>query len=132
MLRGTGGADFEGYVNRVIRGDNASDVCGMLLNCCSGASTGKRFLLIKGSSCFVFLDEFGPSPQYAIQLAHLKAEPRGGGDNQTVHLVTTLGDVEYQFDFSDNSLSELFITVVQECAQKGEEMEIKEVSFTQF
>jgi hypothetical protein len=114
-LRGTSGADFEGYAT-VERGDGSFDF--ELLSCCT-KKDGLFFLLIKGYHCFVFKDDEGKSPQYAIELINRKATiqpshssiiprvPHPGASHDTtyttVHLETGLGDVEYKFTFANLS-----------------------------
>ncbi|KAL3808431.1 hypothetical protein ACHAXA_003838 [Cyclostephanos tholiformis] len=104
MLRGDSGSDFEGYAT-VHRGGGTRyfDV----------QSNGKHvFLLIKGYHCFVYDDEDGDSPRYAIELIHRRAVLRPSHDSfvprvphpgaredstyATVNLESSLGDVEYR------------------------------------
>mmetsp|Transcript_54133 Transcript_54133/g.162058 ORF Transcript_54133/g.162058 Transcript_54133/m.162058 type:complete len:226 (-) Transcript_54133:557-1234(-) len=75
-----------------------------------------RFMLIKGSSCFVFASEESTSPKYAIKLAFMKAEVHG----TTVELQTTLGDVEFRFAFDKAEIAERFAGVVTEQASIAE------------
>lgn len=114
-LRGTRGADFEGEA-RVIRGTSDAVLC----SCFGGGGNGepkkKRFVLIKGSSCFVFASEESTSPKYAIKLAFMKAEVHG----TTVELQTTLGDVEFRFAFDKAEIAERFAGVVTEQASIAE------------
>jgi len=134
-LRGTAGADFEGHATVHRGGDAGLFDCGCLPSC-GKKRDGLRFLLIKGSACFVFRDEEGQSPEYAIGLAGLKAVARpghasllphvphpGAGHDATyatVHLETALGDVEYQFTFvddaKDDGLAAKFCTAVAAAA----------------
>lgn len=121
-LRGTSGADFEGYAT-VRRGDGdgvpaAFDLSDLL--CCGrGGNDGLYYLLIKGRHCFVFADEGGKSPKYAVDLLNRTAVvqpphhgfvphmPHPGAKRDaaytTVHLETGLGDVEYAFAFVDGA-----------------------------
>lgn len=121
-LRGTSGADFEGYAN-VHRGAGSGDEFFDMSLCCFASCFGKKdglyFLLIKGYHCFVFKDEDGKSPKYAIELMNRKAviqpshssfiphvpHPGAEGDTTytTIHLETGLGDVEYKFTFANTN-----------------------------
>ncbi|KAL7525459.1 hypothetical protein ACHAWF_001369 [Thalassiosira exigua] len=119
-LRGNTGADFEGYAT-VHRGDGdgafALFDCSSLLCCLGGKKDEVQYVLIKGFHCFVFKDENGKSPKYAIELMNRKAviqpahasfvphipHPGAGNDTTytTVHLETSLGDVEYKITFAN-------------------------------
>ena len=111
MLRGESGSDFEGYAT-VHRGGGGMTG---LFSCCLGGSSGEKhvYLLIKGYHCFVYDDENGIAPKYAIELIHRKAVivptshdsfvprvPHPGANRDanyaTVHLESGLGDVEYR------------------------------------
>lgn len=128
-LRGTTGADFEATA-RVIR----TNTLGSLCFCFRGSSDSKsekkqRFVLIKGTACFVFESESAPAPTYAIPLARLKAEGQeSNGNRTTVNLLSTLGDLEYEFifDTKDNkNISQNFIDAVNLAASIGEENAIR-------
>mmetsp|Transcript_9036 Transcript_9036/g.19243 ORF Transcript_9036/g.19243 Transcript_9036/m.19243 type:complete len:259 (-) Transcript_9036:378-1154(-) len=118
-LRGSTGADFEGYAT-VHRGAEEGfleyfDLSNLFS--CGKKKEGLYFILIKGFHCFVFKDEEAKSPKYAIELMNRKAVvqpshasyvPRvphpGVGKDATytsVHLETSLGDVEYKFTFAN-------------------------------
>ncbi|KAL3764755.1 hypothetical protein ACHAW5_006626 [Stephanodiscus triporus] len=117
MLRGDSGSDFEGYAT-VHRGGGTGSSLDSIFNPCSclKRKEGPRFLLIKGYHCFVFDDEGGTSPKYAIELIHRRAVvqpkhasiiprvPHPGTTHEstytTVHLETSLGDVEYRMTFA--------------------------------
>jgi hypothetical protein len=123
MLRGDSGSDFEGYAT-VHRGggtgslDSIFNPCSSC-SCCLWRKESPRFLLIKGYHCFVFDDEGCTSPRYAIELIHRRAVvqpnhasliprvPHPGTTHDatytTVHLETSLGDVEYTMTFAGGS-----------------------------
>lgn len=117
-LRGTSGADFEGYAT-VNRGAEESFLDLFSCMSCFGTNDGTYFLLIKGYHCFVFKDEEATSPKYAIELMNRKAvlqpshatliprvpHPGVGRDATyaTVHLETSLGDVVYKFTFANQT-----------------------------
>lgn len=130
-LRGNTGSDFEGYAT-LHRGD-AGGVLDMFdvtnLFCCK-KKDGLYFLLIKGYHCFVFNSEDSKSPKYAIELMNRKAVIQPSHDSfiphvphpgarhdttyTTIHLETSLGDVEYKFTFAnmDNDLAKKFTDAV--------------------
>ncbi|KAL3821917.1 hypothetical protein ACHAXA_008957 [Cyclostephanos tholiformis] len=111
MLRGDSGSDFEGYatVHRL-----GISTCNPFSRCpWGGTKNGKHvFLLIKGYHCFVYDDEDGDSPRYAIELIHRRAVLQPSHDSfvphvphpgaredstyATVNLESSLGDVEYR------------------------------------
>ena len=112
MLRGDSGSDFEGRAT-IQRGEAPLG----LLNPCSclrRGNGGPRFLLIKGYHCFVFDSDDSASPRYAIELINRRAVVQpghagvvphpGAGEGSssctTVHLETSLGDVEYRMTFA--------------------------------
>ncbi|KAL3802647.1 hypothetical protein HJC23_011971 [Cyclotella cryptica] len=104
-LRGTAGADFEGYA--LVERCSAEEAfeCNPLrfCCCCCGNKDGMYFLLVKGYHCFVYSDEEGISPKFAVELSHRKAvvvQPARDAHCATVHLETSLGDLEYKFTFS--------------------------------
>lgn len=119
-LRGTSGANYEGEA-KVKRG-GSNNGCG----CFGGGSDAEpkknRYVLVKGSACFVFSDEDAPTPKYAIMLAHMKTEV----DNATVVLETALGDVDYCFIFPSSEEANKFASVVAEQAAVAEAEQIKE------
>mmetsp|Transcript_47994 Transcript_47994/g.58112 ORF Transcript_47994/g.58112 Transcript_47994/m.58112 type:complete len:221 (-) Transcript_47994:199-861(-) len=128
VLRGSTGADFEAKA-QVVR----TDVSGLSCGCFGGkggSESKERFVLVKGASCFVFLSETSATPKYAIPLAHLKAEvqPAKGG-HTALHLMTTLGDMQYKFIFDsskDKDVAKNFADAITRGASTGEEAEIKE------
>ena len=133
-LRGNTGADFEGYAT-VHRGGGDGvldmfDITNLLCFCGKNKKDGLYFLLIKGYHCFVFKDEESKSPKYAIELMNKKAvvqpshegiipkvaHPGAGHDTTytTIHLETSLGDVEYKLTFAnmDDELATKFCNAV--------------------
>lgn len=122
QLRGTSGSNYEGYAN-IHCGEGDFDAFNIFSFCC-GKRSELYFVLIKGFHCFVFENEGSKSPKYAIELINRKAviQPShdtiiphvahpGAGDDTgytTVHLETSLGDVEYKFTFAnmENTASE--------------------------
>lgn len=120
-LRGTHGPDFEGEAI-INRGGDA--VCG----CFGGTEMKQRLLLIKGPFVFVFSSESDPSPKYAISLAHLTAKFQGPSNGMyLVTLESSLGDVEYELMFKENSAAVLFVTAAKRQAAVGETEEIRKV-----
>ena len=132
-LRGNTGADFEGYAT-VQRGEGEGlldwlDITNLLCRCCK-KKEGLQFLLIKGYHCFVFKDDEGKAPKYAIELMnrraviqpdhsiHIPSVPHPGASHDTtyttINLETSLGDVEYQFTFAnmDDNLATKFCNAV--------------------
>jgi hypothetical protein len=85
------------------------DCCGFKLGTVEESTSKKpRFLLIKGSSLFVFTGEDATSPKYAIPLLHLHAEAEDETHGHTdVLLKTGLGDVEYRFIFNSSKDKEI-------------------------
>uniref|UniRef100_A0A7S2N203 Uncharacterized protein n=1 Tax=Helicotheca tamesis TaxID=374047 RepID=A0A7S2N203_9STRA len=129
-LRGTSGADFEGYAMVQRGAGGAAGLC--TCDCFGGGNETKkiRFLLIKGASCFVFSSEGAPAPKYAISLAHMKAEldPQAHGGRTTVYLKTNLGDIEYTMTFATEISNEVAVTfrdVVNEQSATAQTEEIK-------
>lgn len=131
-LRGNTGADFEGYAT-VHRGDGDGafamfDISNLF--CCGKKKDGLFYLLIKGYHCFVFKDEDAKSPKYAVELMNRRAIvqpshsglvphiPHPGASQDTtyttIHLETSLGDVEYKFTFAnmDDGLAAKFCNAV--------------------
>lgn len=122
QLRGTSGSKYEGYAN-IHRGEGDFDAFNIFSFCC-GSRSELYFILIKGFHCFVFENEDAKSPKYAIELINRKAViqpshdtiiprvPHPGATHDTgyttVHLETSLGDVEYKFTFAnlENTASE--------------------------
>lgn len=141
-LRGNSGADFEGYAS-VHRGDGG-DVfgCSSLL-CCFGEKDGTYFLLIKGYHCFVFSNEESKAPMYAIELMNRKAViqpshdsfiprvPHPGASHDTtyttIHLETSLGDVEYKLTFAnmDDGLASKFCNAVAAASNMASTEEVR-------
>mmetsp|Transcript_32742 Transcript_32742/g.55822 ORF Transcript_32742/g.55822 Transcript_32742/m.55822 type:complete len:264 (+) Transcript_32742:143-934(+) len=122
QLRGTSGSKYEGYAN-IHRGDGDFDAFNIFSLCC-GNKSELYFVLIKGFHCFVFENEDSKSPKYAIELINRKAViqpshdtiiprvPHPGAAHDTgyttVHLESSLGDVEYKFTVAnmENTASE--------------------------
>jgi len=87
-----------------------------------------RFVLIKGTSLFIFADEKAASPKYAVALANVKPKIQDYKSYTTVYLETSLGDIEYRFTFDTNKHSDdakLFASVVINCANMAQEEIIK-------
>lgn len=117
-LRGTSGADFEGSAS-VKRGDG-----GIGCGCFGGGEEEKeRLLLIKGAYVFVFKNENAEAPKYAISLAHLKTKQTNPLSLVTIE--SSLGDVEYQIKFSEESLAKKFVSVANKQAAIGEAEQVK-------
>lgn len=129
-LRGNTGADFEGYAT-VHRGDGDGAFAMFdLFSFFGKKKDGLYFLLIKGYHCFVFENDEGKSPKYAIELMSRKAViqpshesfipkvPHPGAERNTtyttIHLETGLGDIEYKFTFANmkDGLASDFCNVV--------------------
>lgn len=123
-LRGSRGADFEGYatINRAGNGV----VCG-----CLGGNKDEmkeKTILIKGAYCFVFSKETDPAPKYAISLAHMKSTLQQSSSGQAMHRVTietSLGDLEWEVGFEKKKQAQQFVTVFGEQAAIGEADEIR-------
>lgn len=122
-LRGTRGAEFEGYA-KIVRGERSGFLCG-----CFGGGDGEsksktRYLLVKGTFCFVFSSEDAPAPKYAIPLVHMKAEIRDvSHGHETVYLETSLGDIEYKMIFDvthDADIARRFVSAVTQEASTAE------------
>ena len=136
-LRGSSGADFEG--NGVISRTTSNSMfnCTSLLLCgCMTKKDTERFLLIKGFHCFVFDNDEGISPKYAIELMNRKAfigtlsilptsgtkkskAPRQDPTYTTVHLETNMGDVDYKITFSDSFLASKFCDAVMNASSNA-------------
>jgi len=77
-IRGEAGSDFEGYA-AVLRGAPKRNFLQKLLPCIYDErdyityGEAKKFVLVKGLSCFVYLDERDPAPIYAIPLQDVYA-----------------------------------------------------------
>jgi len=141
-LRGSSGSDFEGYAN-VHRGDGNDMFSISSLFSCFGKKDAPLFLLIKGVHCFVFKDEEGKSPKYAIELMPLKAvlqpshesfiprvpHPGAGHDTTytTIHLETSLGDIEYKLTFAnmDSGLASHFCNAVAVASNAASTEQVK-------
>jgi len=117
-LRGTKGADFEGE-GMIHRGVEAG--------CCGGLFFGgsdpmkERYILVKGTGCFVFASETALSPLYAIKLDHMAAELKDKNHHEGRTLVLlraggTLGDVQYEISFSTPDTATAFQKAVTEQA----------------
>jgi hypothetical protein len=121
-LRGTHGAEFEGYAT-VKRGSDRP-LCG-----CFDKSDKKVLVMIKGSYIFVYKNEQSQAPMYAVSLAHLKAHRREEVMGYTtVDLETNLGDIEYEFTFHTANKpdeAKTFARVVAKQAQKEETEEVQ-------
>mmetsp|Transcript_11932 Transcript_11932/g.11486 ORF Transcript_11932/g.11486 Transcript_11932/m.11486 type:complete len:208 (-) Transcript_11932:220-843(-) len=122
-LRGTGGSDFEGEAKISREGTS-----GLLCPCLGGGSKDKSktgHVLIKGPSCFIFSDETSPSPKYAIKLDRKTANLHDNNKKENHVLVTLedgLGDVEFQFIFSDiKSATKFTKTVTEQVAIAAED-----------
>lgn len=107
-LRGTTGSDFEGFALVERCSDDGLGLDCNPFSCCCGHKDGLYFLLVKGYHCFVFKDEDGVAPKFAIELNHRKAalQPKHDANHCIVHLQTSLGDVEYKFTFAKSHLDE--------------------------
>jgi hypothetical protein len=123
-LRGTNGADFEGFAT-ISRGEGGG-------GCCSGGDdNSEKLLLIKGPFVFVFKNEEDKSPKYAVSLTHMKASNKG--NSQRSYLVTlgsNLGDVEYVINFKDEKIAKFFVDAATEQAKVGETEEVRKVSIS--
>jgi len=123
VLRGTSGADFEGEA-KVVRG-RGYDIgsCFGLFSCGQNVEQKEakkvRYVLVKGSACFVFADENDPSPKYAVSLAYMRPI-MSEHDKKTVLLETSLGDLEYKFVFTEQDDAEKFRKVVHKEAAQAE------------
>jgi hypothetical protein len=145
-LRGSSGADFEG--RGLISRTTSSSLfdCSSLLLYCGGMMMKKekeRFLLIKGYHCFVFDNEDSMSPKYAIELMNRKAfigtlsiipgtfaakkphAPRKDTTYATVHLETSMGDVDYKITFSDSLLASKFCDAVMNASTNATSEEVR-------
>jgi len=123
-LRGNTGAAFEGKA-RVARCGDYMNCCGLKLGTVEESTSKKpRFLLVKGSSLFVFTTEDAPSPKYAIPLLHLHAEAEDESHGHIdVLLKTGLGDVEYRFIFDTSKDKEIvpkFMAAIQSASSSAQ------------
>jgi hypothetical protein len=127
-IRGTHGADFEGYATlargNFVGADNMS--------CCFCFGLGKRkepqYLLIKSSFCFVYASESSASPKYAISLVDLQAKVQKETSSGTdVALESGLGDVEYLVHFASIAADQAsdFVKAVNTQACKGQAAQIR-------
>lgn len=144
-LRGTSGADFEGH-GVISRTTSSSlfDCSSIVLYCGRMTKKGtERFLLIKGYHCFVFDDNESMSPKYAIELMNRKAfigtlsilptwaskkpgsAPRQDTTYATVHLETSMGDVDYKITFSDSLLASKFCDAVMNASSNATSDEVR-------
>ena len=144
-LRGTTGASFEGYAN-VHRGDSDGilDMFDITNLCFCKKKDGLYYLLIKGYHCFVFTNEDGNSPKYAIELMNCKAVIQPSHDSfiphvphpgaakdttyTTIHLETSLGDIEYKFTFAnmEDSLASKFCNAVAVASNEASTDKVRE------
>jgi len=121
MLRGTKGADFEGSA-RICRGFETR--CAFFRG---GREWKERFLLIKGPFYFVFADENGQSPKYAVGLQYMKPDvkhPNSKG-HTLVLLQTNLGDTQYEICFQSEEVAKQFGAVVVEQSLAAETEEVR-------
>jgi len=145
-LRGSSGADFEGYAT-VHRGDDGMLGLGAFdlskLVTFGNNKNDLCLLLIKGYHCFVFKDEKSKSPKYAIELMNRKAviqpshesvvprvpHPGAGHDTTytTIHLETGLGDIEYKFTFANMEvgLASKFCNVVSVASNEASTEQVR-------
>jgi hypothetical protein len=123
-LRGTNGADFEG--NATIKRGGGSGGCGGC-GCRGDAEEKKEYLvLIKGPFCFVFKSVEDLAPKYAISLAYMKPVVRDPSHGRSiVTLETTLGDLEYEMSFADETTAKAFKTAAGRQASAGEAEEVR-------
>ena len=84
------------------------------------------FILIKGPNCFIFANDQGTSPKYAIELARKKAYVKDN-DDKTVSLETSLGDVEYTFVFTTTEEASKFASTATKQAAVGEREIVRKV-----
>uniref|UniRef100_A0A7S2VCN2 Uncharacterized protein n=1 Tax=Entomoneis paludosa TaxID=265537 RepID=A0A7S2VCN2_9STRA len=99
---------------------------GVETGCCGGFFMGnsdpmkERYILLKGAFCFVFDSEDSSSPLYAIKLHGMAAEIKDQHSYQGRTLVLlragSLGDVQYEFSFLDESTANKFKTTVTQQA----------------
>eukprot|EP00591_Stephanopyxis_turris_P002911 CAMPEP_0195527242 /NCGR_PEP_ID=MMETSP0794_2-20130614/28773_1 /TAXON_ID=515487 /ORGANISM="Stephanopyxis turris, Strain CCMP 815" /LENGTH=275 /DNA_ID=CAMNT_0040658109 /DNA_START=110 /DNA_END=937 /DNA_ORIENTATION=- len=147
-LRGGRGADFEGYCG-ILRAAAKHSLIQLLGNCCMkerdfvAYGEVRRFALLKDTFCFVFEDEDGTSPLYAIPMSNLSAvvedesdphpssntiSPSGVshgpvGAYETVLLFKDGNKLEYQFTFDvrkDGGMAKRFANAVQNYNKNGE------------
>ena len=123
-LRGTNGADFEGY-GIINRPDAGLVGCG----CFGGNDNKQRLLLIKGPFIFVYNDESDPAPKYAVSLANLKGKMHGTSGT-AVALEASLGDVEYEIIFDKESVAKEFLDTVKKQAAVGQAEAVRKVRST--
>lgn len=144
-LRGSTGADFEGYAT-VARGveDSVLGVFGLSNMFTFGHKKNDLcLLLIKGHHCFVFNDEKSKSPKYAIDLMNRKAViqpshesfipriPHPGAEHDTtyttIHLETGLGDIDYKLTFAnmEDGLASRFCNAVSVASNEASTEQIR-------
>lgn len=157
MLRGTSGSDFEASA-AVLRGVADKNCLQKLLPCIFDerdfVAFGEvlRFVLVKGSNCFVYTAETDVSPLYSIPLVELSPKmedrhnPEGTSltispsfnniskeDLSTVLLKHHNGRIAYQFTFStkdDKEVANRFLSVV--CgANKGGKLQTSSVAYAE-
>ena len=129
-LRGTKGADFEGYA-RIQRGGGRDAIGAVVCGCFGGGggsakkeSNKERLVLIKGPFCFVFKNEQAASPKYAISLQSMKAASKSSNTHM-VMLETSLGDTEYEFTFQNEDAAKRFRSAVKEQAAVAQTEQIR-------
>lgn len=133
------GADFEGHGVISLTTSSSLFDCSCILLCCGGMMKKgtERFLIIKGYHCFVFDDNESMSPKYAIELMNRKAfigtlstppllackklrsAPRQDMTYATVHLETSMGNVDYKITFSDSLLASKFCDAVMNASSNA-------------
>lgn len=122
-IGGTTGADFEAFGGVTAgRGGGGGGIC-----CCfrdpdvREYGSPRRYILVKGSSCFVYEKDTSLSPLYAIKLAgSVPVVPSAKGKYQVVTLESALGDAKFSFTFDINEenseIIQSFISVVRRAA----------------
>jgi hypothetical protein len=105
VLRGTRGADFENQ-GRISKGGE-----GMGCGCFGGGEANEeRLILVKGPFCFIYVNEFAPSPEYVISLEEMRADPVSSG---RVLLEATLDNNKYELTFATEAIALEFADAVQ-------------------
>lgn len=112
-LRGKNGADFEGSA-KIQRGNGGGCSCG-------GGGKKEKYVLVKGTFCFVYNSMKSLSPNYAISLSHIRPVTK----NNMVLLQSNLGDTEFELTFHDDSQSKKFSEVVKKQASAAETEEVR-------
>jgi len=147
-LRGGKGSDFESYA-AVLRGAPGKNFLQIILPFIFDErdfvtfGEVKKYVLIKGTSCFVYTEEHDPSPVYAIPLHELypiQEDPKNpdkgsvtispvANTNKPPDYLTTIllkykknNAQAYQFTFDtseDRTVAKRFYDVVENCGKKG-------------